>query len=334
MEEKDYLSDFSKILMQYDMEPLSVSAYKMIYRVETVAGAFALKEIKYPENEFCYIYGAMEHLATHGFPSINRIIPAKNYYPYAEYGGKRYALSRWIKGREADYSRKGDLKIAAKTLALLHKSSAGFAPPPWEGRIKWGTWPESMKEKMDQLFDFKKRVSLKNRKTLFDHIFLSYVDYYGAECKKALDLCAKSEYCKINEKEALKQFFCHHDFAHHNVIIDRKGRGNVIDFDYCISDIRCHDLGSLMLRVLKRSGWDEKQAALAFKYYHKVRSVSSKEADVVQVLLRFPQDFWQVAFAYYVEQNQPRERLLRKIKSWVLDKPQREKGLSKLAKLI
>ncbi len=334
MGEKDYLSDFSKIITQYDMEPLSVSAYKMIYKVEAVNGTFALKEIKYPENEFCYIYGAMEHLATHGFPNINRIIPTRNYYPYAEYGGKRFALSRWIKGREADYSRKGDLKIAAKTLALLHKSSAGFAPPPWEGRIKWGTWPESMKEKMDQLFDFKNRVYLKNRKTLFDHIFLSHVDYYAAECKKALDLCGKSAYSKINEKEAQKQFFCHHDFAHHNVIIDGKGRGNVIDFDYCISDIRCHDLGSLMLRVLKRSGWNEKRAVLALKYYHKVRCVSFKEADVLQILLRFPQDFWQVAFAYYVEQNQPRERLLRKITSWVLDKPQREKGLSKLAKLI
>lgn len=327
-------SEFNGILDQYEIKPVSVNNYKLIYRVQAADGIFALKEIKYPEDEFCFIYGAMEHLAAHGFPRINRIIPTKNYYPYAEYEGKRYALSRWIKGREADYARKKDLKIAAQTLALLHKASEGFAPPPWDGRIKWGTWPDSMREKMEELQDFKDQVSAKYQRTLFDHIFLTHVDYYILECQKALNLFEKGEYDKVNEKDALKQCFCHHDFAYHNVIIDEKGRGNVIDFDYCISDIRCHDLASLMLRVLKRSGWNEKQAIIALKNYHKVRSVSAKERGVIEILLRFPQDFWQVAFAYYVEQNQPTERLLRKIKTWVLDKPLRERGLSKLAKLI
>ncbi|HHT62371.1 MAG: CotS family spore coat protein [Bacillota bacterium] len=335
MKEHDCLrEEIYHVLHQYDFRPLGVNPYKLIYRVKTVEGVFALKEIKYPEDEFWYIYSAMEHLASHGFPTINRVILTKDYYPYAEYQGKRYALSRWIQGREADYSHKGDLKIAAQTLALLHKASQGFIPPPWEERIKWGTWPESMMGKMNQLYDFRNTVSLKNRKTLFDRIFLAHVDYYIGECKKSLDLIGKGDYAKVNEKDAAKNYFCHHDFAHHNVIIDEKGRGNVIDFDYCISDVRCHDLGSLMLRVLKRSGWDVKQAVFALKHYDKVRSVSAKETGVIKILLRFPQDFWQVAFAYYIEQNQPTERLLKKIKSWVLNKPLREKSLRKLAKLI
>ncbi|MGI6685106.1 MAG: CotS family spore coat protein [Bacillota bacterium] len=335
MGENNYLrEEFCHILNQYDLKPLRVDPYKLIYRVEAPEGVFALKEIKYPENEFCYIYAAMEHLAAHGFPTINRIIPTNSYYPFAEYQGKRYALSRWIMGREADYSRKDDLKTAAKTLALLHKASEGFVPPPWEERIKWGTWPGSMSGKMKQLIEFKNQVSLKNHKSLFDRIFLAHVDYYLGECKKALDLFGKGDYARVNEKESSKHFFCHHDFAHHNVIIDEQGRGNVIDFDYCISDLRCHDLGSLMLRVMKRSNWNAKPAIFALKQYHKMRCVSSKETNVIKILLRFPQDFWQVAFAYYIEQNQPKERLLRKIKTWVLNKPLREKGLSKLAKLI
>jgi CotS family spore coat protein len=335
MGEKDVLrEEFCHILNQYDLKPLRVEPYKLIYRVEAEEGVFALKEIKYPEDEFCYIYAAMEHLVSHGFPTINRIIATKNYYPYGEHRGKRYALSRWIMGREADYSRKADLKIAAKTLARLHKASEGFIPPPWEDRIKWGTWPESMAGKMQQLIDFKNQAEFKNKKDLFDQIFLAHVDYYLGECKKALDLFGKGDYAKVNEKESARNFFCHHDFAHHNVIIDEKGWGNVIDFDYCISDLRCHDLGSLMLRVLKRSNWDIKPAVYAFKQYHRVRSVSSKETGVIKILLRFPQDFWQVAFAYYIEQNQPKERLLRKIKNWVLDKQLREKSLDKLAKLI
>ncbi|MEN3005793.1 CotS family spore coat protein [Dehalobacterium formicoaceticum] len=335
MGEKDLLpEDFIGILDRYELQALHIEPYKMVYRVEGRDGFFALKEIKFPEDEFCYIYGAMEHLAAHGFSAINRTIPTRDGYPYALWKGKRYALSRWIGGREADYSRRGDLKTAARTLAALHQASEGYFPPPWEGRIKWGTWQSSMEDKMNQLLDFKHGVRRIKRKNNFDLIFLSSVDYYISECIKALELLDKSAYDQINQKEAARQFFCHHDFAHHNVIIDEHGQGHVIDFDYCISDLRCHDLGSLMLRVLKRSGWDQNQALLALKYYRQVRKVSSKERDVLQSFLRFPQDFWQVAFACYVEQNQSEERLLRKLQTWVLDKPLREKGLHKLAKLI
>ena len=46
------------------------------------------------------------------------------------------------------------------------------------------------------------------------------------------------------DKEFLKRF-CHHDFAHHNLLIDKQGEINVIDFDYCILDSHIHDLASL-----------------------------------------------------------------------------------------
>lgn len=293
----DYVPEsFLGILSQYDITPVRVEAYKLIYRVEAREGIFALKEVKYPENEFCFIYAALEHLASHGFSYVNRVLPVKNYYPYAEYQGKRYALSKWIQGREADYSRRNDVKIAAQTLANLHKSSKGFTPPPYEGRIKWGTWPDSMQGKMKELMDFKKQVMKKNQKTLFDRVFLAYVDYYIHECEKALEMLNKGGYEKVNGKEAQEQFFCHHDYAPHNVIIDENGTGHVIDFDYCISDIRCHDVGSLMLRVMKRSNWDYRQAVQALNYYDRVRRVSSRETKVINALLRFPQDFWQVAF--------------------------------------
>jgi len=325
---------FDRILKPFPIKPIRIEPYKLIYRVEALEGIFALKEIKYPEDEFCYIYAAMEHLVSRGFDRLNRMITTYSFYPYVEYKGRKFSLSRWIEGREADYNRKNDLKIAAKTLAQLHKCSKGFNPPPFEGRIKWGTWPVSMKTKMEELINFKSWVKKKNRKTLFDQIFLTHVDYYVKECERALELLAQGCYEKVNSRDSKRQYFCHHDFAHHNVIIDKDGRGNVIDFDYCISDIRCHDLGSLMLRVLKKGSWNYRQALFALKMYDSERRISSKETDVIKCLLRFPQDFWQAAFAYYIERNQPRERLERKIKNWVLDKDYREKSLKKINKMM
>lgn len=331
----DYLPEpFHRILRPFPIKPLKIEQYKLVFRVTAAEGIFALKEIKYPENEFRFIYAAMEHLVSHGFTRINKMMLTKNYYPFSEFKGRKFGLSKWIQGREADYSQKWDLNIAARTLADLHKSSKDFNPPPFEGRIKWGTWPVSMKGKMEELLDFKKSVQRKSRKSFFDQVFLAHVDYYVGECETALEYLARGAYEKVNSHDAQKQYFCHHDYAYHNVIIDEKGKGNVIDFDYCISDIRCHDIGSLMLRVLKKGEWNYKKAMYALKSYDHKRRVSSKETEVIKALLRFPQDFWQVAFAYYVERNQPRDRLERKIKNWVQDKERRRKSLCKLDKLI
>lgn len=325
---------FCELLKSFPIHPRKVEPYKMVYRVKAEEGFFALKEIKYPEDEFCYIYAAMEHLAAQGFDRINRMIITQNAYPFVEYNGKRYFLSRWIMGREADYNQKKDLKIAARTLAELHQSSKGFIPPYFEGRIKWGSWPANMLSKMEELLKFKEQVSRKSIKNQFDQVFLAHVDYYVEEAKRALETLIKEDYERVNRKEAENHYFCHHDYANHNVIIDRSGQGHVIDFDYCISDIRCHDVASLMLRVMKRSKWNYKKALYALKSYDRVRRVSSCEAGVISALLRFPQDFWQVAFAYYVEKNQPRERLERKIKYWVMEKEPRKNSLKRLKKLM
>ncbi|NMA14656.1 MAG: hypothetical protein GX930_05395, partial [Clostridia bacterium] len=126
---------FCEVLKYFPISPRKVEPYKMVYRIEAEEGFFALKEIKYPEDEFCYIYAATEHLAAQGFDRINRMILSQKFYPFVEYNGKRYFLSRWIIGREANYHQKSDLKIAARTLAELHKSSKGFEPPYFEGRI-------------------------------------------------------------------------------------------------------------------------------------------------------------------------------------------------------
>jgi CotS family spore coat protein len=243
-------------------------------------------------------------------------------------------LSSWIGGREADYSRKEDLKIAAKTLAELHRCSRGFIPPPWAGRIKWGTWPENMTGKKKDLIDFKEQAALLNRKTFFDQVFLAYADDAIMQCEEALEMLVTGGYAEVDREDVNKKYFCHHDFACHNLLIDRRGEGFVIDFDYCIADIRCHDLSSLLLRVGKRNSWDCRKSAYAFSCYDRIGKVSDREKSVIAALLHFPQDFWQVAFAFYVEKDQPLVRLERRIRNWVLEKRQRDFSLRRLAKMI
>jgi hypothetical protein len=74
----DYLPEpFYHILRPFPIKPLKIEQYKLVFRVTAAEGIFALKEIKYPENEFRFIYAAMEHLVSHGFTRINKMILTK-----------------------------------------------------------------------------------------------------------------------------------------------------------------------------------------------------------------------------------------------------------------
>ena len=66
------------------------------------------------------------------------------------------------------------------------------------------------------------------------------------------------------EKEVLKRSFCHHDYAHHNILVDTNKKINIIDFDYCMLDSHLHDLCSLLIRTMKDGKWEKEKADLIF----------------------------------------------------------------------
>ena len=72
------------------------------------------------------------------------------------------------------------------------------------------------------------------------------------------NLC-KSEYISKMKEEIKHRGFCHHDYAHHNVLIEKSGGVNIIDFDYCILDTHLHDLSSLLIRRMKNGKWSSRK---------------------------------------------------------------------------
>ncbi|GEM_PF-372680 len=304
--------------------------HRDIWHLKGLEKEWALKEIVYPEAEFAFIEKAMKHLVKNGFHTINRIYPTVAGENCFFWQGRRFFLSPWLAGVLADYDKPEDVKETAHTLARLHDASGGFVPPFFKGRMKWGELPANFASKLAQLEEWQKRAALTEEKSVCDFYVLQQAEY-NLRVGEAVLRRLEPVYAEVNRQEEERGCFCHHDFAYHNVIISPAGVGQVIDFDYCICDTNCHDVASLLRRLLKCHDWEPEAAMLAWHEYNTLRPLTEAETEVVLAYLFFPQDFWQAAFTFYVEKGSLLNKCERRLRLWGQQEVARTKAFDFLA---
>lgn len=296
LELKNYLS------LEYGIDILDIVPVKNVLRISTSDGDKCLKRVKMGKGHFLFVLSAMKHLLCKGFSGIIPFIPTISDELYIEMEKGFGFLTDWVQSRECDYSNPVDLKMAAVTLAKLHRASQGFnVVQDSEPRIGWGKWIEKFSGRVDEIKKFKDIIKNKSNHTYFDRIYLDYADYYINQGSLAIEHLKESEYFNLSQKEMGNRSFCHHDFAHHNVLISDDFKVYIIDFDYCICDTRIHDLTSLIIRNMRHGNWNMEKAQYIVDCYLKEGHIEKEEVPVMNGFLEFPQDFWQVGLQYYIE---------------------------------
>jgi len=300
-----------------------------VYRIETGTEAFVLKRITFPLPEYDYIQGALRHLRDRGFLRVPVPIATLEGADYLLHKEFYYFLAPWLPGEQADYRNMADIKIAGRTMAFLHEASGGYRPYYYKGRIKWGELPDTFNRKIKEMERFSLRAKARSLPGLFDVLYQRQADMALADAKAAWQ-CLMPVYGKVNAVEENRSGFCHHDFAAQNLLTTGEEVANVIDFDYCISDCACHDVASLLLRILKKNDWQIEAAMAGLDAYQELHHLDAAEKGLLYALMLFPQDFWQAGFAYYVEGWVPREKLERRLGLWQDNLESRRTALSRI----
>lgn len=297
-----YLADY--LSLRYDLNIHDINRVKNVMRISTDKGDRCLKIVKYRKEDFLFILSAMKHLIDNGFDGIIPFIPAKDGELYVELKNGYGFLTEWISCSECDYSNPIELNIAATTLAKLHKASRGFEPAvEIEDRIGWGKWFKKFQSRITDMLKFKNIILQKSGRTCFDAIYFDNLDYHLNQARLSIEHLQSSKYLELMEREIKAKSFCHHDYAHHNVLISKDFKARIIDFDYCICDTRLHDLSSLIIRNMRHGNWDMEKAQYIIDCYLKEGYLEPDEIDVINAFIEFPQDFWQVGLQYYIEKQ-------------------------------
>lgn len=305
--EREFLSEYNLDVNLFETMGLKVKQIipvRSVYRIVTDKGFFCLKKLRFPIEDMNFIFEAVEHLREKGFDNAFSIVKQKNGDNFISFKDEKYFLTEWIDGRECDFLNPVDLDAAIGVLAGLHKAAEGYAPTACPlSRCYYGKWPENFNIRIDEMKLIREQVLAKPEKSDIDKIYLDYVDMCINDGEEAVRLLSKTDYKGLSEDAARNGSFIHHDFAHHNILHTFDGRTYVVDFDYSIMDIRMHDVGSLIIRNMKKSNWDIDKALEILEGYDRRNPVNSEELKVLAPFFLFPQDFWMISRQYYIERK-------------------------------
>lgn len=313
----------------YNLKINSIEKFRGSYKVEAQDGTYAIKIINYELSHFKFILSAINHLQKRGFNTIPEIISTKSDTQYILLEERYAYLTKWIPSRVSNYDNPLELSSISRKLGELHNCSSGFnLTRDMKPRIGWHSWMKVFNTRCNEILDFKNRINQKAYKSEFDYIYLRSIDEEIHRGYRAIEGLKNSKYLTLMDKEIMKRGFCHHDYAHHNILVDKKGELNIIDFDYCILDTHLHDLSSLLIRVMKYGKWSSEKADLIINNYCITNDVKDDEFKVMKYFIMFPQSFWQIGLQYYWEQQPWEEEFfINKINKYIDDIDDREEFL-------
>ncbi|MEG0371355.1 MAG: CotS family spore coat protein, partial [Clostridium sp.] len=268
-----------EISTQYNFEIKSLTPMKGVYLIETDKGKKCLKKINYGTSKLMYINGAKEHIVNNGFSNIDRFnIAQRDGVPYAVVNDDLYIITDWIDGKECDFKKREELNIASKTLSEFHLCARNFdAPEDLKQRTDIGKYTLTIEKRAAMLHKMREMARKKRRKTDFDMMYLSNVDFYQKLAQRAIKGLDINSYARVCEDSLRDKVLAHHDFTYHNIIIDKAGKSHIIDFDYCKSEMQIYDVATLCVKSLKRLEWDKDAFTSIIDSYNSVREINKDE---------------------------------------------------------
>lgn len=324
-----------KLNYDYEIDTKEIQKIKNVYKITTKSSNYCLKVIAYDYGHFLFILSAIKHLIKNEFQCIPDIIMTKDKKDYIQIEGGYAYLTKWIDSRLCDYDSTVDIVKAVSELAKLHIKSRGFEiSKEMNPRIGWLKWVKNFDTRMREVLDFKKRIEAKDKKTEFDNLYMSMMEEEILRAQKSIDDIENFDYFYKMQNEINYKGFCHHDYAHHNILINFQNEVNIIDFDYCILDTHLHDLSSIMIRKMKNGNWDMATAIFILDVYDSVYKIENTDIPIMAAFMEFPQAYWQVGIQYYWE-KQPwaEEFFLSKLKRINEDKENRQEFLEEFMTL-
>ncbi|URZ03699.1 CotS family spore coat protein [Clostridium felsineum] len=292
-----------ELFNEFNLSVYNVMPLRKAFLISTDKGEKILKKIDYTIEEFKFILSVVNYIKNeNGFTRIMDFNKTQNGEYYAIKNGDLYCIMDMIEGKECEFSNPVDLSVSAFSLGQLHGASEGFRYKNNDSKNKWGKMIKSFKRKKEELIFFKKMAKLYEKPNEFDEAFLKNVDYYMEQIGNSIDAMENSQYYKLCSEED-KIVLCHHDLAHHNIII-KDEEAYFIDFDYAIIDLKVHDLANIISKAAKVFNYAISNSNTIISNYCKSNSLNRNEIEVLFDILSFPEDFYEIVKNYYTKRKE------------------------------
>jgi CotS family spore coat protein len=295
-----------EITESFGLEVRNLLPYKDSFMAVTPKGRKVLRKAPFSPERVKFVNSAKEHLFNNGFINIDRYICTLDNEPFFTFENGLYTMTDFIEGRESSFDNDSDVQKVALLLAQLHKASRGYiAKDGIKVQDELGELPAYFLKRLDDIKKLRKQA--RKGKSKFDHLFLEYADYFCKMGEDAINELQKSNYEQLAARTGKEGLFCHHDYTHHNIIVN-ENRMSVINFDYSCLELKIYDIANLIRRKMRKCNWDISKAEMILDAYSVCEPLDSDDMAVLKLILMFPQKFWRVVNRYYNSRRSWSER--------------------------
>lgn len=282
---------------KFGLDVKNLVPHKDTLMAVTPQGRKIIRKIPFSVDRLRFIHGAKEHLFSNGFTGVDRYICTLDGEPYFLFDGSFYTMIDFLEGKESSFDNDADVQKAAVTLGLMHKASKGYVSPDGcKIQDDLGKLPGYFNKRLEDIKKMKKQA--RKGKGRFDQLFLEQADHFCEMGEYAFCELLNSGYNALVDQTRQDGLFCHHDYTHHNILINEQNV-TVTNFDYCCYELRIYDLANFIRRKMRKCGWDISKAEQIINWYNSIEALSSEEIVVMRIILEFPQKFWRVINRYY-----------------------------------
>lgn len=300
--DKKFLAKYDlcmELFDRFNLKVYDVIPVRSVFLICTDKGEKVLKKVNYTIEELNFINSAMKYIKKH-FKRVMDFVETRDGSIYTLWKNDMYCVMDMVEGRECDYCNPVDIAIASNGLGELHKASEGFRSN-LSRKYSSGKLIENFKRRLSEMEFFKNIANMHENKSEFDKLFLDNIDFYIEEIKRSIDILEKSPYYRLCSEED-KVVLCHHDLAHHNILINNE-EAYFIDFDYSVIDLKVHDLCNFINKVIKNFAFDIEKVDNILSDYVKTNSLDERELMVLYGMLTFPEDFYSISKDYYTRRK-------------------------------
>ncbi len=285
-----------KVLLHYDITPESLSiiqnnGLKTLWKFTCNNENKCLKRLKHTWDKALFTVNAQIYIYRMG-GSVPKVYLNLEGKPITEYNGQLFVLYEWIEGRDFNFGRPSDLRMAMEGLAEFHVRSKGYTAPE-EAKVssKLGRWPHQYESMISRMLKWKKEAKDKSQNPVYA-AYLQYIDSMKKIGDMAIDALQKSSYHTLTDIALEKSTLCHQDYGVGNALL----KGDIVyvlDLDGITYDLPMRDLRKIIGKRMEKLGkWDKELIQKIVLWYGKNNKLSSEEKALLQIDLLFPHWFF------------------------------------------
>lgn len=286
------------LLENYDFTVLKVHKARGAFICETDRGLKIMKEYQAPLSKLPLMDALLRAVSEESEVFVDTPVADKdgNFISY-DRDGIGYVIKDYFEGRECSPRENTDLKLAMRTLAVLHGKLAFPKEEMPEGLHRFDLESDVARQNRG-LKRIRSYIRGRGRKTEFELALLDAYNLFLQQAIRVEERINKEDFTGFYERVESTREFAHGDFQYHNVLFGKE-KSAVINFEKSQWDSKVRDIALFMRKTLEKADWDQTMGAMLLHAYEEICPLTESERRQLFYRLAYPEKFRKIANFYY-----------------------------------